>query len=242
MLREMSTSYGRSPGGYLWAVLEPAAGIVLLTAIFSLGFRAPPLGTHFPIFYATGVVPFLMFTDISAKTGTAILYSRNLLVYPGVTFLDAIAARFLLNALTQLLVAYVILAFIVVVMEAPVSLDFGRVLLGFAMALALGLGIGTLNCFLFSVVPLWQRAWSILTRPLFIASGIFFIFESIPQPWRDYLWYNPLIHVVGMVRSGFYARYDATYASPLYVFAIAGATLVTGLIFLRRYHNDILHN
>ncbi|MDJ0823602.1 MAG: sugar ABC transporter permease, partial [Paracoccaceae bacterium] len=23
MLREMSTSFGRSPGGYLWAILEP---------------------------------------------------------------------------------------------------------------------------------------------------------------------------------------------------------------------------
>ena len=41
VMREMSTTYGRSALGYLWAILEPVAGIMLLTAIFSLAFRAP---------------------------------------------------------------------------------------------------------------------------------------------------------------------------------------------------------
>ncbi|MEO0656736.1 MAG: sugar ABC transporter permease, partial [Pseudomonadota bacterium] len=62
MLREMATSYGRSPGGYLWAVLEPAAGIAILTLIFSFAFIGPPIGTSFPMFYATGMVPFLAYS------------------------------------------------------------------------------------------------------------------------------------------------------------------------------------
>jgi ABC-type polysaccharide/polyol phosphate export systems, permease component len=49
ILREIATTYGRSPGGYVWAVLEPAAGIALLTLIFSAGFRSPPLGTVFSL-------------------------------------------------------------------------------------------------------------------------------------------------------------------------------------------------
>jgi capsular polysaccharide transport system permease protein len=28
IMREMATSYGRSPGGYIWAIAEPVAGIV----------------------------------------------------------------------------------------------------------------------------------------------------------------------------------------------------------------------
>jgi capsular polysaccharide transport system permease protein len=242
ILREMVTSYGRSPGGYLWAILEPAAGTALMTLIFSLGFRSPPLGSNFPIFYATGIVPFFMYNDLSNKVATAIQYSKALLVYPSVTFVDAILARFILNAITQILVGYIILSFIIIVLDAPTSMDFDRVVLGFAMAMTLGLGIGTLNCFLFSMMPLWQRAWSILTRPLFIVSGIFFIYDNIPDPYQGWLWYNPLVHVVGIVRSGFYARYDATYASPAYVFGIAAVALVAGLLFLRRYHRDILYN
>ena len=102
ILREMATTHGRSPGGYLWAVLEPVAGIALLTLIFSLAFRTPALGSNFALFYATGLVPLTFFTVITGRVGSAVNYSRPLLVYSTVTFLDAILARFLLNGLTQI--------------------------------------------------------------------------------------------------------------------------------------------
>ena len=61
VLREMATTFGRSPGGWLWAVAEPVAVIALLSFAFSLAFRSPSLGTSFPLFYATGYLPFLLF-------------------------------------------------------------------------------------------------------------------------------------------------------------------------------------
>ena len=102
MLREMATTYGRSPGGYLWAVLEPAAGIGVLTAIFSFALVSPPIGTNFPMFYATGIVPFLAFIDVSNKIAQSIQFSKALLTYPRVTFIDAIMARFFLNRLVSI--------------------------------------------------------------------------------------------------------------------------------------------
>lgn len=242
ILREMVTSYGRSPGGYLWAVLEPAAGTALITLIFSLGFKSPPLGTHFGIFYASGIVPFFVYMDLVNKVGSSIQYSKTLLVYPAVTYVDALVARFILNAMTQLMVAYIVLTFIILAFDTPVTIDMGAIALGFAMAMALGLGIGTFNCFVFAMYPLWQRVWAILTRPLFFVSGILFLHDNVPQPYRDWLNWNPLVHVVGSVRSGFYARYEADYVDPIYVFAVSGIALVAGLTFLFRYHRDILHN
>ena len=74
MLREMSTSYGRSPGGYLWAVLEPVGGLAVMTIAFSLAFRSPALGDNFPLFYATGYLPFMMYSDLAAKIGQSIRF------------------------------------------------------------------------------------------------------------------------------------------------------------------------
>ena len=54
ILREMSTSYGRTPGGYLWAVAEPVAAVALLTVVFALAFDHPPIGRDFALFYASG--------------------------------------------------------------------------------------------------------------------------------------------------------------------------------------------
>ena len=240
ILREMATTYGRSPGGYLWAVLEPAAGIALLTLVFSIGFRDPALGINFPMFYATGMIPFVMYNDISGKTALALMFSKPLMAYPAVTYVDAIAGRFLTNLLTQLLVAYITFAGIMLLFETRVIPDYLTIALGFSLTALLALGIGTLNCFLFTMIPVWQRAWSILMRPMFLVSCIFFLFETIPQPYRDMLWYNPLVHLVGLMRRGFYPSYDAPYVSVTYVCSVALIALLTGLVFLRRYHRDLL--
>ncbi len=241
ILREMVTSYGRSPGGYLWAILEPALGTALLIAIFSAGFKNPPMGSHFAMYYASGIVPFYFWMEVTNKTSTALQYSRPLLVYPSVTFLDAILARLFLTVTTQLLVAYCLFSFVILVLGAPVSLNAPRIALSFSMALALAVGLGTFNCYAFDVAPLWHRLYSIITRPLVFLSGVIFLHDKVPEPYRTWMEWNPLVHVVGMMRSGFYARYDAAYADPLYVFVVAIVLLAAGLLFLRRYHRDILN-
>ena len=240
ILREMTASYGRSPGGYVWALVEPALGIALLSVIFSIGFRSPLLGTNFAIFYATGLLPFLMFNDLSTKTSQAINYSKQLLAYPRVTFVDAIAGRFILNMLTQILVSIVVFSGITLAFETRTTLDWERILSALAMTAALGLGVGTFNCFLMSMFPIWQRIYSIITRPLLLISGVIFTLEAVPHPYQDWLWYNPLVHIIGTVRSGFYNSYDANYANPIYVYAISILLGFFGLIFLRRYHRDIM--
>lgn len=240
ILREMATSYGRSPGGYLWAILEPAAGVLLLTLLFSLAFRSPPLGQNFAIFYASGIVPFMAFSDISSKMATSLKYSKQLLAYPRVTFMDALLGRFILNFLTQLLVSYVIFTGILLLYETRATLDFPGIGLAYAMMAVLSFGIGTLNCFLFLSFPLWERAWSIITRPLAIVSGIIFLIDPIPEPYRSYLWYNPLVHIVGEMRKSFYISYSGDYVSPAYVFGIGLGCTAIGLFFLRRYYRDIL--
>lgn len=241
MLREMNTTYGRSAAGYLWAFAEPVLGIMLLTAVFSLAMRSPPLGTNFPLFYASGLIPFLAYVHTSTKTAAAVRYSKSLLVYPRVTFMDAVVARFLLNALTQCVVAYVLFAALLATQDTRAIIDLGAIALSMGMALALGFGIGAINCVLFSVMPSWERVWNILNRPLFIISGTFFIYDTLPEVARNILWWNPLVHVVGMMRRGIYPTYTADYVSVGYVMSIAAVTTVFGLFFLRRYHKKILN-
>jgi len=242
MLREMATTYGRSPLGYLWAILEPVAGIAVLTAVFSALVRSPPMGTSFAVFYATGMVPFLFYSDISIKLLQALNFSRQLLVYPSVTLVDALLARFILNGLTQLLVAYIVFTGVLMIFDTRTVLSLPDIGLSLLMAAALGFGVGTLNCFLVGMFPSWQRVWAIVTRPLFLVSCVFFLWETIPLPYRDWLWYNPLVHVVAQMRRGFYPYYDTSYVSVSYVFCLSLALTATGLLFLGRHSRHILNN
>lgn len=240
MLREMSTTYGRSPGGYVWAILEPALAIGVMVAIFSTGFRSPRLGTNFPIFYASGFLVYYCFNNPSMQVSQAVNFSKQLLAYPRVTFIDTIIARFLLSSLTQYLVAYILFLVILNTMDTRTVLQLTYLISAIAMASILALGIGTMNCVLISRYPIWQSVWSVLTRPLVLISGVIFIPESIPQPYRDWLLWNPLVHVISEGRKAFYPTYTADYISHMYVYAIAFTTLAVGLALLRRTFRDSL--
>jgi capsular polysaccharide transport system permease protein len=241
MLREMGTTYGRSPGGYAWAIIEPVAAVALLTIVFSISFRSPPLGNEFALFYATGYLPFVMYSDITMKIGQSIRYSKPLLTYPRVTYMDALLSRFVLNALTHAMVFLIVMAGIIVLDDLNLVLRYGAIAQAFGMALAVALGVGTLNCYLSSTFPVWERIWGIANRPLFIISGVFFLLESVPEPFRSLLLFNPLTHVISQMRAGFYSTYDARYVSPLFVYGLSGLCLFIGLVLLNRYHRDILN-
>lgn len=241
MLREMSTRYGRSPGGYVWAILEPLGTVLILAFGFSLLLHAPSMGTSFVLFYMTGFLPFALYQNVALYVARAINFSRPLLMYPAVTWIDAVLARFVLNALTGLLVTYLLLAGILLASETRTVLNLPPLLAALSLALMLGLGLGVLNCALIGLVPAWDLIWSILTRPLFLASGVLFIFEDMPRTVQTLLWYNPLMHVAGYMRMGFYPIYSPQYLSPIYVIVVALICLVMGLILLGRYHRDILN-
>ena len=241
MLREMNATYGRVMGGYLWAILEPVGGIMLLTFAFTLALRAPSLGTNFPLFYASGLLPFIMYSDLSQKIAVSLRFSKQLLFYPAVTFVDALLARLLINGLTQILIYCLVVTGIITVYDVRVILDIPAIALALSMAISLSLGIGTMNCFLLSLYPTWERAWAILNRPLLLISCIFFIFDDIPEPFKSVLWYNPLVHIIGQTRKGIYSFYNGDYVSPAYVFGIALVTLAFGLVMLRKHYKTIIN-
>lgn len=241
MLREMSTTYGRSWAGYFWAVAEPVAGIVLLTAIFSLALNKPSIGINFPIFYATGLIPFMFYQSISSKVASSITFSRALLGYPAVTYMDALMARALINAITELMVGYLVFTTILLFYDTRTNPQIYDIALAYAMVFVFAVGVGSVNCFLFARFPAWAQVWGILTRPLLLVSCIIHIFDDVPEKYQGYLWYNPLVHIVGQMRKGFYANYPGDYVSPAYVFMVGLGLLCVGLSLLAVYHQKIIN-
>lgn len=240
-LREMATRYGNSPGGFIWALLEPLGMIVIMAVAFSIMLRTPPLGNSFIMFYATGYLPFLAFTLLMGVTASAIQFSRPLLQYPAVSWLDAVAARVFLNTLTSTLVTTLLLSGLIIITQTRVILDFPPIVEAMTMAFLIGTGVGMLNCILFGLFPLWQRIWGIVTRPLLLASGVIFLYDDLPQTAQNILWYNPLIHLTGLMRTGFYPTYRPDYINITYVAICAVVPLFLGIVLMSRYHHDILN-
>ncbi|SMR70627.1 capsular polysaccharide transport system permease protein [Aliiroseovarius halocynthiae] len=242
MLREMATTYGRSVGGYLWAVLEPIAGIAFLSLIFSMVLTTPGLGTNFPLFYASGFMPFAMTLGTIGKIAQSVRFSRPFMAYPCVTFMDAIIARLLLALLTNLFILAVVLLGIMFIFGLPVWMDLPYIVASTVLGMFLAMGIGSLNCYLMTSIPVYEQLWSIATRPMFLMSGVFFTFDIMPKLAQDILWYNPIIHLVGLMRRGLYPVYHGDYISIPYILLVSAITLFFGLLLLNRHFKTLMES
>lgn len=240
IMREMATRFGRSAGGYIWAVLEPVGAIALLTAVFSQIGRHPPLGDDFALFFATGYIAFHVYMDVSRTVSLSVQVNRPLLTFPRITLLDTIIARFLLQTITSLVVGAAIVAALIALNPDRPRLDLAPILHAAALAALLGLGVGAVNCVLFSYFSAWERIFGIVNRPLFLISGVFFLYEDMPPDLRDLLWFNPLVHVTALMRRGFYPTYHAEFVEPVFVAGLALLLLALGGLLLRALRADIL--
>ncbi len=110
IIRETRTRFADAKLGYGWALIEPILHITLLSVTFAVLMHGqPPIGTHFFIFYYTGLIPYHIFVHTSSGMSHAITGNGPVLQLPPVTTFDVIAARGLLEIMTDVIVAVILL-------------------------------------------------------------------------------------------------------------------------------------
>ena len=241
LIREMEARFGSKPGGYVWALLDPAAHIILMTLLFQAIARAPALGTNFPLFFATGYLGFQFYQAMVSYLSGAVRSNRTLLSYPSVAPFDTIVARFLLQFLTTAFVACIVLGVLLASMRVAPTLHWPPILEAAIVASVLGLGVGLINNVMFLKYPLYEQVFTIFNRPMFLISGVFFLPDAIPLPYRDVLLLNPLVHVTMMFRTGFYDGYRAAGLDPAYLYNFAFLTFFFGMV-LFTFSSALLRN
>ena len=242
ILREMSIRYGRANIGYFWAILEPAGAILLLALVFSFVVHAPPLGSSFALFYATGYICFIFYRNLESRVLSAVDGNRPLLVYPPVKPIDTIWARMILEVLTLAVATTVIIAVILIAWELHPQLRFDYMMPALLFASLFGVGAGMIHLVLKAVWQSWGQIHGIITRPMFIVSGIFYIPEAMPKPVRDILWFNPVAHYISLFRKGFYPTYRAEQLSMTYLVSCSVGAFLIGLCLVHIYRLRIVQD
>ena len=159
-----------------------------------------------------------------------------------VTPFDTVMARFFLSFLTLMVVTVLVIVGISLVVQDPIRVALGPLIIALGIAALLGLGSGTMNACLFSFFPVWRRLWPLINRPLFIISGIFFTYESMPASIQDLIWWNPIIHVIGHARGAFYPIYNSDYVSLAYPFGIGLGLFIVGTAIMLRHKTYLIEN
>jgi capsular polysaccharide transport system permease protein len=227
-LREVRTRFGRHQAGYAWAFVEPIGNVYLMTFIFSLFGRVPPLGTDYVTFFLTGYMPYYMFRNISSKGIATIISNKSLLSYPLVSTLDLMLGRTLLEFITAATVVIILMGG-AVILGHPAPADVYTVAIAFFSLTFVAIGMGLINGVVGALVPVWGRLLPWVSRVLYFTSGIFFLPSRLPQAAQDVIWWNPLTHCIEWVRKGYYPHYAPSVFDPVYVMFFGLATIAIGL-------------
>ncbi|EUB96516.1 ABC-2 type transporter [Rhizobium sp. CF080] len=230
LIREMSTRFGSKPGGYVWAFVDPAAHILFLSVIFMAISHTPALGTSFLLFFATGYIGFQFYQAMAGYLNGALSANRALLSYPNVAPIDTIFSRYILQLGTTTVVAVFVFSAINLSLKTPLNIHWPFILEAALAASLLALGSALANNVLFLKYPLYEKVFGIVTRPLFMVSGVFFLPDSLPHPARDVILLNPLVHVVMLFRKGFYPEYRAAGFDAGFLYSVALPLLLAGLL------------
>jgi capsular polysaccharide transport system permease protein len=103
-----------------------------------------------------------------------------------------------------------------------------------------GFGIGMINAVIQAFFSTWSFFFGIFLSPLYFLSGVFFIVEDVPQPFRRYLLYNPILQLVQWFRRGFYVGYSTPYFYPGYILWWTIAVLALGFTLVRLTRRKLL--
>lgn len=233
VLRETHTRFGRTRLGYLWVLIEPMSHAIGLSIVhYTLG-RRSPLGGSMGLFFMTGLLPFFLWSKVSHRLVSTFISDRPLLNVPVVTYLDIIFARALLEGATWVVVSVILLSLLVGIGFADWPRDLES-LCGAAGALfLLAVGVGTFNATLTALLHSWHNVFYIITRPLYLSSGIFYLVDQVPAPAQRFLVWNPLVHAIEWVRMSFYPAYMPVTLDRAYLVQFAVYAFVLGLVVER---------
>lgn len=238
VLREMRGRYGRSSLGYLWAILEP----LLLVGVFALGYqligrRSPPQGMEFLPFLATGIITYLSLRNIASRMSGAIESNRGLLLYPHVTPFDLMIGRLVLEGATFIVVFVIILGGGVILGYASPPDDPLMVLVTLFFVVLLGAGVGMLQAALTMNFPWIDYFMKPFWRLMLWTSGVFFTLKQLPMAAQDILLWNPILHVIELMRAAYFPGVDIYRVSYSYVgWWILGSAFI-GLLCERMFRD-----
>ncbi|MEO1291596.1 MAG: hypothetical protein AAFV62_01985 [Pseudomonadota bacterium] len=216
--------------GLIMALLEFAAGILIMGLLFSLIGRTAPVGGGMLLFLLTGLLPFACFQQTTGKVAMAMQMGSMATRIPLTTPLGRGVA-----AMVEMLIIASIVGTAMLVGMTAAGEEFTppRYPLMCAQAVILGcvfgFGIGVLNFVIDQFVRGWLSIWQMFSRGLFFLSGIFFVVDLLPPQARDILAWNPLVHLLTTFRLGVYPQYPDIIYDPVYLVGWVFAALFIAL-------------
>jgi len=236
-IRELKTRLGGKWLGAFWAFGEPLAHVLFMMFMLETVRGRVMANVDFSVFLVTGVIPFVLFKNLSMRLMGAVEANRGLFGYRQVKPMDA----FLSRALLEIVISATVFVMALGLLEwwgidalpvRPLEM-LGIVLL----LIASGFGTGLTLAMATHSLPASRTVVKMLFWPLYFISGVIFSVNTLPDEVVSWLLWNPILHALELLRSNYMNAYRPIEEISLGLLAgFAGAVMLTGwtLYWMRR--------
>jgi ABC-2 type transport system permease protein len=236
-LKELTIRYKRSVLGFMWALLNPALLMLVLTVVFSTIMRFPI--RNYPVFLLSALLPWTFFSQALSYGVESIVGNADLIKKVRVAKLVFPMAAVVAN-LINLVLSLIPLALLVPMTRHP----FHWTWLYLPIPI-LALSIFTLGtCFLFATANVYYRDVThiiqILLSAWFYLTPIIYSLDFIPAKRQWIFKLNPLIYVINGFRLSVYYGQLPRAQSIAASFACAFIALFIGFGLFRHFQDDFV--
>lgn len=240
LLREALSRLFHRRGAWVWLLLEPVAHMGFMVIVFTVVRVRTISNIDTVVWLVLGFLGFFLFRRTATQCGNAVGANHALFAYRQVKPVDTVFVRAMVEGLLMLGVATVILTALrlgahdvlparpLKTMEAALGLWW------------LGLGLGLIVSAAKGLTEELGNLADLLMTPLYLVSGVILPLSAVHQPYRQWLFYNPVAHGLEALRQGFSDLYHAPPELNLdYLHAWALALVFLGLALHVRFQPQL---
>ncbi|SCB33966.1 ABC transporter permease [Rhizobium hainanense] len=240
ILRDMRTRFFNHGLGFALVPLWPFVHIGVLIIIRTVTDRIAPYGDGTAVFYATGLVPTLMFSYVSRFMGLSLVMNKPMLAFPAVHIMDVMMGRACLELAGACITLFLMISILWLLGQNPFPIDINQAIFCYFSTMLLALGCGTLVGIASLVMPIMVTVYALIIIILYLSSGTLFVASNLPAGIGEALAFNPLLICVEWMRTAFYASYSDRLVDRFYVLAWGVSTLAAGLTIERVFRRQLL--
>lgn len=233
-VREMNARFSSYTFGNVWLVLEPLMMMVMFILLFGLRGRGEFGYVEPPIFIFSAFLPFKLLWQLHVRNNTAaVSKSRKLMGFRQVRLFDLFLANSFTDGGVFVVVGVLIATGLYWLGFNPFPRDILLVMAWGTLLWLFAGAFGILCCVISQFAKEVEKVVTMVQMPLLFLSAVFFPMTIVPEPYRTWLAWNPLVHAMELIREAWFPLYTSPVADGFYLFMWAIITMALAMASYR---------
>ena len=218
LLREVITRYGRHNIGFLWLFIEPMMFTLGVATLWTLTGMSHTSDLPIVTFALTGYSTVLLWRNMPNRCIGSILSNSALMSHRNVRMIDIFLSRMVLEAIGAS-ISFIALSVIftwIGMMSPPENILL--LLGGWLLVAWFGASLAITLAALGEQSELVDKIWHPAAYLIFPISGAGFMVQNLPENFKNFVLWLPMVNGVEMVRDGFFgSKFEAHYSVGYFV-------------------------